>query len=188
MLCVTNISNGHDFSLPLHHFFSLTPFFMADGRPGRLLWQAGEPLKTLWSSSGTRQVDPLSQSCLPWHFAGAPRANTQTSSSPPTRMIHTSLELQLKSGRLYCLLVRELDLMGLRVCPSKSVAWSTRGLPANPHGCHTSANGLAILMTCGNAYKNTSPPSLPFPSFGTHRWRWPFSPAASANGHATCNG
>eukprot|EP00850_Spirogloea_muscicola_P008654 SM000046S16435 [mRNA] locus=s46:794878:800281:+ [translate_table: standard] len=48
----------------------------------------------------------------------------------------------------YPLLVRELDLMGLRVCPSKSVAWSPRGLPANlqlPHGCQTPANGLAIL-------------------------------------------
>eukprot|EP00850_Spirogloea_muscicola_P016936 SM000141S00880 [mRNA] locus=s141:186669:187351:- [translate_table: standard] len=48
----------------------------------------------------------------------------------------------------YPLLVRELDLMGLRVCPSKSVAWFPRGLLANlqlPHGCQTPANGLAIL-------------------------------------------
>eukprot|EP00850_Spirogloea_muscicola_P001761 SM000006S19526 [mRNA] locus=s6:1315503:1317175:- [translate_table: standard] len=48
----------------------------------------------------------------------------------------------------YPLLVREVDLMGLRVSPSKSVAWSPHGLPANlqlPHGCQTPANGLAIL-------------------------------------------
>eukprot|EP00850_Spirogloea_muscicola_P023212 SM000338S12943 [mRNA] locus=s338:84628:85188:- [translate_table: standard] len=101
----------------------------------------------------------------------------------------------------YPMLVRELDLMSLRVCPSKNVAWSPRGLPANlqlPHGCQTPANGLAVLKvpsvhqlkwrwTCGNAFINTSPPSLSFPFLGTHSWRWPPSPAASGNGLAICN-
>eukprot|EP00850_Spirogloea_muscicola_P018005 SM000160S02546 [mRNA] locus=s160:173641:174439:- [translate_table: standard] len=51
-------------------------------------------------------------------------SNTQTSSFPPTPMIHTSLDIQL------------------------NVARSPRGLPANlqlPHCCQTPANGLAIL-------------------------------------------
>eukprot|EP00850_Spirogloea_muscicola_P007342 SM000037S13477 [mRNA] locus=s37:167691:168687:+ [translate_table: standard] len=76
----------------------------------------------------------------------------------------------------YPLLVRELDLMGLRVCPSKSVAWSPRGLPANlqlPHGCQTPPNGLAILKVPFGTpahvavdlrerlQKHLAPPSLP---------------------------
>eukprot|EP00850_Spirogloea_muscicola_P022424 SM000293S10925 [mRNA] locus=s293:135732:136096:- [translate_table: standard] len=100
----------------------------------------------------------------------------------------------------YPLLVRKLDLMGLRVCPSKSVAWSTRAPPRLsdpmpmgwPSSRSPSVHQLTELYffcsrTCGNAFKNTSPTSLLFPCLGTHSWRWPSSPAASADGLAIFN-
>eukprot|EP00850_Spirogloea_muscicola_P016161 SM000129S26148 [mRNA] locus=s129:229123:230901:- [translate_table: standard] len=118
------------------HFPSLIPcFLMAYGRPGRLLWQAGESWKTL-----CQHPDLLFPSYADdTHIIG-----------PPAEVMAA-----------YPLLVRELDLMGLRVCPSKSVACSPRGLPANlqlPHGYQTPANGLAILKVApmgmvGELYK-----------------------------------
>eukprot|EP00850_Spirogloea_muscicola_P026903 SM011998S25541 [mRNA] locus=s11998:212:406:- [translate_table: standard] len=57
-----------------------------------------------------------------------------------------------------------------------------------PSSRSPSVHQLMWRWTCGSAFINTSPPSLPFPSLGTHSWRWPFSPAASANRLAIFNG
>eukprot|EP00850_Spirogloea_muscicola_P009046 SM000050S16971 [mRNA] locus=s50:103722:105243:- [translate_table: standard] len=157
------------------HFPSLIPFFlMAYGRPGRLLLQAGESWKTLWSSSGTRQGDPLS----PILFALAHcRAIRRTQSQHPDLLFPSYAD----DTHVIRPPAEVMAACPLLVCPSKSVAWSPRGLPANLqllHGCQTPANGLAYPQgstrhtssrggeLAGMPSTTPRPPPFPSPPWG----------------------